>query len=468
MALFSSLFNRKVKRSIDILRESAFFDEKYYKEEYGNILEGMNPYVHYLSKGWKIGCNPSANFSGDAYINYYTDVRMAQMNPLIHYEKFGRKENRKTCTVASVERNHVDISDIKRLKENCANKKTILLVSHEMSLTGAPRALLNMALILKKRGFCPVFLSLKHGALENEIENYELLYFIEPLFYTRIVRDNNYLKAFFAEFDVILFNTLDTVPLIGYFSDLNVKKICWLHEGKFSYDYYKEKFDLSVLFPLFDKIYAVGEYSRSYAAPYVKDSDKLGILLYGIPEEDVLDCSDKVKFLLPGSLCERKGQMILLSSLSLLSPDILEKVVIYMAGAILEEHIGDMIRDMHYSCVNYLGEMNHSDLLNFLSSVDVLLCPSLDDPMPIVCTEAMMFSKPVIVSTNTGTASFIQEGVNGYVVKAGDAEELAKAIERAVVEKDKLTEMGKQARLVYEQNFTFEKFEGNIRRMIIE
>ena len=127
-----------------------------------------------------------------------------------------------------------------------------------------------------------------------------------------------------------------------------------------------------------------------------------------------------------------------------------------------------MIRDMHYSCVNYLGEMNHSDLLNFLSSVDVLLCPSLDDPMPIVCTEAMMFSKPVIVSTNTGTASFIQEGVNGYVVKAGDAEELAKAIERAVVEKDKLTEMGKQARLVYEQNFTFEKFEDNIRRMIIE
>lgn len=43
------------------------------------------------------------------------------------------------------------------------NPKDVLLVSHEMSLTGAPRALLTLAVELKAVGYNPVIFALKTG-----------------------------------------------------------------------------------------------------------------------------------------------------------------------------------------------------------------------------------------------------------------------------------------------------------------
>lgn len=75
--------------------------------------------------------------------------------------------------------------------------------------------------------------------------------------------------------------------------------------------------------------------------------------------------------------------------------------------------------------------MEHEQLLQLFANVDIALSPSLDDPMPIVCTEAMALEKGVIVSENTGTASFIENGKkNGYKVPAGDPVALAEAIEK--------------------------------------
>lgn len=76
----------------------------------------------------------------------------------------------------------------------------------------------------------------------------------------------------------------------------------------------------------------------------------------------------------------------------------------------------------------------------------------------------MMFCKPVIVSDHTGTAPFIRNGENGYVVKAGSAEELADAITHAYHNKEKLPDMGRRSRLIYEQNFTKEIFRQNIQK----
>ena len=101
------------------------------------------------------------------------------------------------------------------------------------------------------------------------------------------------------------------------------------------------------------------------------------------------------------------------------------------------------------------------------TNVDIALSPSLDDPMPIVCTEAMALEKGVIVSENTGTASFIENGKNGYKVPAGDPLALAEVIERMVLYKDKLPMLGKAARKIYDDNFTMEIFEKNIKALIM-
>ena len=79
----------------------------------------------------------------------------------------------------------------------------------------------------------------------------------------------------------------------------------------------------------------------------------------------------------------------------------------------------------------------------------------------------MMLSKPIIVSDCTGTASFINDGDNGYIVKAGDAHSLAIAIEKAVKSKNLLPAIGKKARKVYESSFTNEAFEQRLKEKFI-
>ena len=174
-----------------------------------------------------------------------------------------------------------------------------------------------------------------------------------------------------------------------------------------------------------------------------------------------------VVMILAGSIEERKGQLVLLESLSLLSAEIMDQLEIYLIGSTLDENIETLLKESAYDCLKLMGVMQHNDLMALFEKMDILLCPSLDDPMPIVCTEAMMLSKPIIVSDCTGTASFINEGENGYIVKAGDAHSLALAIEKAVKSKILLPSLGEKARSVFDNNFTNEVFEQRIKEKLI-
>jgi len=77
------------------LRESGFFDEKWYLKEYPDVAKsGLDPVEHYLRVGVSEGKNPSPNFDTRWYLQCYPDVAAAKMNPLLHYVKFGRHEGR--------------------------------------------------------------------------------------------------------------------------------------------------------------------------------------------------------------------------------------------------------------------------------------------------------------------------------------------------------------------------------------
>lgn len=465
--------SRRILKNLKILKKSLLFDSTYYSEKYAGLLNGVDPMIHYLLVGWKKGCNPSASFNNNAYLSNYVDVWLNNVNPLIHYERYGKKQKLKAFPVGTEELLEVQESDIEIVKEWKKDTKTVLLISHELSLTGAPRALVNMAIMLKKSGIKPVILSLKHGPMEKEIADLDIKLLVEPFLLMNCGLRHRALFRFLSVFDVVVFNTLETVWLIEHFSEIEARKICWLHEGRYSYMGWTRFKDLSMLFSKFDKIYAVGEYSKSFADPYIFDKRKLGVLLYGIPDVEMkvanktLDNS-KIKFLLPGTLSDRKGQLILLQALDFLSKKVREQIEIYIAGAAIEKKVEKAIKHCRYSCVKYVGELEHEQLLQLFANVDIALSPSLDDPMPIVCTEAMALEKGVIVSENTGTASFIENGKNGYKVPAGDPVALAEAIEKMVLYKEKLPILGKAARKIYDENFTMDIFEKNIEMLIIK
>ncbi len=72
----------------------GFFDPEYYAQRYPD-LRRMNAdelFRHYYYTGYTEGRNPSALFSGEKYYKLRPDVRMARVNPLVHFLSYGRHE----------------------------------------------------------------------------------------------------------------------------------------------------------------------------------------------------------------------------------------------------------------------------------------------------------------------------------------------------------------------------------------
>ncbi len=95
-----------------------------------------------------------------------------------------------------------------------------------------------------------------------------------------------------------------------------------------------------------------------------------------------------------------------------------------------------------------------------------MICPSRDDPMPVVVTEMLALSKPVICSTNVGQSRYIQDGVNGYVFENDDADGLLAKIKYVVTDPSQSRTVGKKGRLLYEKYFTMDIFRKNLLREI--
>lgn len=86
------IFANTDKENIELIRKSKYFDEKYYLLE--NPKVKGDPCSHYYYYGWKEGKSPSFQFSNNFYLKNYKDVGDAGINPLLHYLKFGKAENR--------------------------------------------------------------------------------------------------------------------------------------------------------------------------------------------------------------------------------------------------------------------------------------------------------------------------------------------------------------------------------------
>ena len=90
--LFPWLGNIIYKKELRTIRNSRYFDEKYYYFLRPDVFNSQkDAALHYLLYGWEEKTNPSEYFNTAEYLNAYPDVNF---NPLLHYEWFGKNENK--------------------------------------------------------------------------------------------------------------------------------------------------------------------------------------------------------------------------------------------------------------------------------------------------------------------------------------------------------------------------------------
>ena len=280
-------------------------------------------------------------------------------------------------------------------------------------------------------------------------------------------------KKWIQQFQAVMINTYQMIECA-----YQVSKFCptiwWLHEYKKMYSWIAMKnpdcLDRARLKDI--GIYAVSERARdNFDCIYLNRIN--GILSYGIPDMGNRKTEDtnqnkKNVFAVIGEICSLKSQDIFLEAASRIKN--CDNVEFWIIGKSREEDYCKKIKKMasEISSVKIWGELTRCEIYKVFPKIDVVVCSSKEDMLPIVITESMMVGKACIVTDVTGSAKYIQNGENGFVVPVNDVQALAERMQWIITNKEEIDKIGLAARKTYEKYFTLDILGQNLKQVLNE
>lgn len=351
----------------------------------------------------------------------------------------------------------------------------ILLVIHELSRTGAPYAMLYLARALfDLHGVKPVIISPKEGSIRQEFEQEGFTVLFDPLLFNQQHYSAEACR-FISSFEQVIVTSLACFNFIRYFRGIAKHLTWWIHETEVGFKSVASMTDdLSLLMTACESIWLGSPLCFPLAEQYITH-DKLHLLLYGCPDT-VLPYSphpaEKMVFTIAGSLEPRKGQDLFLDAIERLPETLRAKALFRIIGSSLPfEASVDFSKKLLAKAalipeVEYLENMPSDKLLEFYAQTDVLVSTSCDDPMPIVMTQGLMFSKVCLCSSAIGHAKLIKNGKNGLIFDQQSADQLAEKMTWLLENPDKLTALGEAGRMLYEKHFLMSSFAHNVDSLI--
>jgi len=338
--------------------------------------------------------------------------------------------------------------------------RIILLLTHDLSISGAQIALQNAAHAIIGNGDLPIICSTIGGPLLPVLLKENIFVIIDSLFF-----ESELFLELVSFSEIIIVNTLTPITLtaIKKLNGLSIPVLWWIHESKeycltVPRDMLPKHFEKNIY------VYCVSEYARKVLLS-IKEDIPAELLVYGIKdfyENYQASYNDRIRIMTIGVMCQRKGQDILCEAIRKLDESTRKKCDFIFVGALnnLEPvyQIVISLKNEFPDNVIVTGEIERERIGKFLHQCDCMICASRDDPMPIFIAEAMMFQKICICSENTGYIDIIEDGVSGFIYNQNSADELCSKLEYYVMNKSRLAKMKIKSRQVYENHFSFSKF----------
>lgn len=355
---------------------------------------------------------------------------------------------------------------------NKKSGKSVLLVSHELSLTGAPIALHYAAKSIRENGNYPVVLSPYDGKIRKELLSDGIDVIIDST-----INGSDFWLKWASAFDLIIISTLVQYHSIEQLNDRNIPVIWWVHESRESYLVGADKLIPHEVGKNIH-IYCGGGYAKAVMKEF-RPAYQAEELLYCVPDYAALsnleynyeldNIKDKIVFSTIGTVEERKGQDIFAKAIMRMPKEYVEKCRFFIVGRKINDIIYDEVlrlKNMYPDAVTLINEVSRDEIRDVYNQCDAIVCASRDDPMPVFMTECLMLSKIAICSENTGTASLMKDGVNGFVYRNDDPNELMNKMMYVIDNIDDLDKVKSEGRKTYEKYFTKEAFDSSMTQLI--
>lgn len=130
-----------------------------------------------------------------------------------------------------------------------------------------------------------------------------------------------------------------------------------------------------------------------------------------------------------GRLTEQKGQLVLLDALALLKRNGVPFRMTIVGDGPLRPQIERAIRELELEQhVELAGWQSNSKVRALIRDARALVLPSFAEGLPVVLMEAFALGRPVIATYVAGIPELVTDQACGWLVPAGDVEQLAGAI----------------------------------------
>lgn len=279
--------------------------------------------------------------------------------------------------------------------------------------------------------------------------------------------------AMAANAKVVLVNVYQSIAAACEFS--RVKPVLWwIHENSDLIEETDEYYHCSQFIPDFRRIHIAAVCSNVRANLQKAWPDlPVSIMNYGLPDfykpvSEVKKDRLPVVFAVVGGVMHRKAQDVFVKAAIRFNKISKVPAEFWMIGSGQgSEYFNDVMniaKDASNIC--WKGEMTREELEDIYPQIDVIVCPSRQEGIPIVVNEGLMNEKVCIVADTAGDNDYIVDGESGFFFHGEDADELADKMAYVAENYKSLGMMRQKAHQVFVDHYSMESFRSRLEKEI--
>lgn len=248
----------------------------------------------------------------------------------------------------------------------------------------------------------------------------------------------------------------------------------WIHENSDWIDKINDYYHCHEIVPDFHRIHTVAVCSNVRTNLKKAWPDlPVSIMNYGLPDfyqpvSAAREHGQPVIFAVVGSIIHRKAQDIFVKAATQYNEVCNVPAEFWIIGSGGQSEYFTSVMSIAENAPNIIwkGELTRDAIEAVYPQIDVIVCPSRQEGIPIAVNEGLMNAKVCIVADTAGDNDYIVDGESGFFFHSEDADELADKMAYAAENYENLGKMRQKARQVYVDHYSMESFRSRLEKEI--
>ncbi|WP_375402487.1 glycosyltransferase [uncultured Sphingomonas sp.] len=338
-----------------------------------------------------------------------------------------------------------------------AGGRTILLATNDLSRSGAPFLVGEMARIVRDAGYTPVVVSSVDGPLARDLRAAGLPVLVD----LKLGEGPGWLLQLADGASAAICNTVDTAGVAEALTR-SLPTLWYLHEVGLL----KSRFADNALRSVLVGVSRVWAGSPLCAQQFVAHRPDVEVVPYGVVPlgpPPVEPARSPLRISVFASVEPRKGQDLAVQAYASLSPAERRSIVLTLYGRTLDRTFAaGVLAQARALGVVHGGELDRAGYADALLRADAVLVPSREDTLPLVSLDALAAGRMLLLAPSVGTVVWLTPGVDSLAAEATSVDGVADLLRAALARAPDAAAIGAAARGTFDAHFSPETFRARL------